>query len=100
MVGWHNYVGKAKQQNWWDDGQNVIAFGRGAKGWVAFNNGPAAKKITVQTGLSAGTYCDVVHGKKSGGSCTGPTVEVKDNGKATLTVRATGAVAIRANARL
>jgi len=42
----------------------------------------------------------VVHGKKSGGSCTGPTVEVKDNGKATLTVRATGAVAIRANARL
>jgi ABC-type glycerol-3-phosphate transport system substrate-binding protein len=60
----------------------------------------AAKKITVQTGLSAGTYCDVVHGKKSGGSCTGPTVKVKDNGKATLTIGATGAVAIRANARL
>ena len=100
MVGWHNHVGKAKQQNWWDDGQNVIAFGRGAKGWVSFNNGSAAKKITVQTGMSAGTYCDVVHGKKSGGSCTGPTIKVKDNGKATVTIGATDAVAIQASARL
>ncbi len=100
MVGWHNHVGKAKQQNWWDDGQNVIAFGRGAKGWVSFNNGSAAKKITVQTGMSAGTYCDVVHGKKSGGSCTGPTIKVKDSGKATVTIGATDAVAIQASARL
>jgi alpha-amylase len=100
MVGWHNYVGKAKQQNWWDDGANVIAFGRGAKGWVAFNNGPAAKTITVQTGLSAGTYCDVVHGKKSNGLCTGPTIKVKDNGKARVSVGAKEAVAIQANARL
>ena len=44
MVGWHNYVGKARQQNWYDDGQNVIAFGRGAKGWVAFNNGARPRR--------------------------------------------------------
>ncbi len=99
MVGWYNYVGKAKQQNWWDDGQNVIAFGRGPKGWVAFNNGAAVKKITVQTGMTAGIYCDVVHGKKAGDSCTGPTITVRDNGKAAVKVGATDAVAIRADGR-
>jgi alpha-amylase len=97
LVGWHNYVGKAPRQNWYTDGGNVIAFGRGAKGWVAFNNDPTPHKITVQTGLSAGTYCDIVHGTRSGGSCTGPTITVRDNGKATVTIGATDAVAIQAN---
>ncbi|HET9649317.1 MAG TPA: alpha-amylase family glycosyl hydrolase [Microlunatus sp.] len=100
MVGWHNYVGKAKRQHWWDDGQNVIAFGRGSKGWVAVNNGPEAKKITVATGLPAGTYCDVLHGTRSGGRCTGPTVRVRPNGTATVTVGATAAVAIRTDRRI
>ena len=39
-------------------------------------------------------------GKKSGGSCTGPTITVRGNGKATVTVGATDAVAIQANRRV
>jgi alpha-amylase len=100
MVGWYNYVGKAKRAHWWDDGGNQIAFSRGSKGWVAFNNDPSAKKISVQTGLPAGTYCDVLHGKKSGRTCTGPTVKVRPGGKVSVSVGATDAVAIRKDARI
>ena len=41
-----------------------------------------------------------MHGTQSGGSCTGPTITVRDNGKATVTIGATDAVAIQANRRV
>ena len=77
----------------------MIAFSKGDRGWVAFNNGAApSKPITVQTGLPAGTYCDLIHGKRQGSSCTGPTVTVNSTGNVTVTVGAYDAVAIdRAN---
>jgi alpha-amylase len=54
----------AKRANWYTDQSNVIAFSKGSMGWVAlFNNGTADKQIHVQTGLSAGTYCDIIHDK-------------------------------------
>ncbi len=100
MVGWHNYVGKAAQRHWWDDGSNVIAFARGHRGWVAMNNGTAAKTITVTTGLAPGRYCDVIHGHKSHRSCTGPTVRVRAHGKVTVRVPAKSAVAFDRSDRL
>ena len=79
-MDFHNYVGNAPVRNMYDDGANLIAFSRGSKGWIAINNHPAPQTHTFQTGLPAGTYCDVIHGtfSKSGraGSCTGPTVAV------------------------
>lgn len=93
MVGWHNRVGKAPVANWWDDGENLIAFSRGDRGWITINNGAAAKTQTFTTGLPRGTYCDVIHGRLSAGACSGPTVSVDGRGRATVQVPAKDAVA-------
>jgi alpha-amylase len=100
MVGWHNFVGSAARANWWDDGANVISFSRGPRGWIAINNGTAAKTITVKTGLATGTYCDLIHGTASGSSCSGPTVSVGAGGTVTVTVPAKDAVAADGQSKL
>ena len=100
MVGWHNEVGSAPQASWWDDGANVIAFSRGTRGWVALNNGTAAKTVTVPTGLPAGRYCDVVSGGRSGSTCSGETVVVNGRGVTAVTVPAKGAVGVLRSSRL
>ena len=40
VVGWHSYVGQGARYRWYDDGENVIAFNPGNRGWVAFDNNP------------------------------------------------------------
>jgi alpha-amylase len=100
MVAWHNYAAKFARHRWYDDGENVIAFNRGNRAWVALNNGAAAKTINVQTGLPAGTYCDVIHGSKSHGACTGPTVRVRASGRITVTVASKDAVAFKRSDRI
>jgi alpha-amylase len=94
MVGWHNTVGSAPVRNWWDDGQNLIAFSRGNRGWVSLNNDPVAHTQTFNTGLAKGVYCNLITGKVSSGSCTGPTITVDGQGRAKVTVPAKGSVAI------
>jgi alpha-amylase len=69
------------------------AISEDSKGWAAFNNGTEAKRIRVQTGLSVGTYCDVIHDKDSCKGCDGQTVVVTSSGLATVTVGAKDAVA-------
>jgi len=94
MVGWHNYVGPGARHRWYDDGANVIAFNRGNRGWVAFNNNQqGSRTITVKTGMKKGTYCDIIHGGLKSGRCSGPTVKVSGNGRATVTIKALDAVA-------
>ena len=97
MVGWHNTVAGTPVAHWWDDGENLIAFSRGNRGWVSLNNDKIAHTQTFSTGLAAGTYCDLIHGKLSAGSCSGPTVTVDQQGKASVTVPAKGSVAIDVN---
>ncbi|GLY29679.1 hypothetical protein Kisp02_30440 [Kineosporia sp. NBRC 101731] len=96
MIAFRNAVGTAKQANWYDDGASLIAFSRGAKGWTALNNGSSAKTQTIQTGLAAGKYCDLITGGTTTGTCSGTTITVGSDGKATVTVPAKGAVAITA----
>lgn len=100
MVGWHNYVGDAAIANWTDDGVNLIAFSRGDRGWVAINNATSAKTMTFDTGLAPGTYCDIIHGSISQGSCSGPTITVGPGGMASVTVAAKDSVALDGAARL
>jgi alpha-amylase len=95
MVKWHKYVGSAKRANFYTDDFNVIAFSKGNRGWAAFNNGPKAKQIRVQTGLPRGTYCDVVNDTPARG-CSAP-VRVGRNGLATVSVPAYEAVALQRN---
>jgi alpha-amylase len=102
MVGWHNAVGSAPQANFWTDGDNVIAFSRGNRGWAAFNNNAAPQTITVQTGLPRGSYCDVVHSRATGGQCANglAPVQVGPDGSATVTIPAYDAVAVDRQSKL
>jgi alpha-amylase len=86
--------------NFWDDGKNQIAFGRGDKGFVVINREDGALTRAFMTGLAAGTYCDIVGGDFSGGACTGTTVAVAADGTASITAAGNTAVAIHVNARL
>jgi alpha-amylase len=97
MVGWHNYVGTAPVANFYDDTANLIAFSRGHRGWIAINHEATAKTHRFQTGLPRGRYCDVIHGTASDGGCSGPTVVVDAQGRATVTVPAQDAVAFAGN---
>lgn len=38
MVGFRNAVKGTNLNDWWDNGSNQIAFCRGGKGFIAFNN--------------------------------------------------------------
>jgi alpha-amylase len=100
MVGWHNYVGAAPIANWADDGVNLIAFSRGHRGWISINNEATDQTKTFVTGLQPGTYCDIIHGSVSQGSCSGPSITVGSGGAASVTVPAKDSVALDGAARL
>ncbi|MER6173778.1 carbohydrate-binding module family 20 domain-containing protein [Streptosporangium sp. NPDC001681] len=85
MVGFNRAVAGTSVGNWYDNGNNVIAFSRGNKGWVAINNESGSVTRTFSTGLPAGTYSNDVGGG---------TVTVDSNGSASVTVPGKSAVAI------
>nr|AAO14612.1 alpha-amylase [Blaps mucronata] len=102
MVGFRNAVAGTDIANWWSNDDNQIAFGRGSNGFVAFTNGGDINQ-TLQTGLPAGTYCDVISGNLEGGSCTGKTVTVDGDGNANISLGAAeddGVLAIHINAKV
>jgi len=100
MVGFHNAVAGTSVGHWWSDGSNQIAFSRGANGFVVINKEGGTLVRTFATGLPAGTYCDMVHGDYSGGSCSGPLVSVDGSGNATVNVAGMDAVAVHTAARV
>jgi len=99
MVGLRNAAAGAGVTNWWSNGGNQIAFGRGSTGYAAFNRAAGALTRTFQTSLPAGTYCDVMSGDFTGGACAGTTYQVNAAGQVTATVPANGALALHVNAR-
>ncbi|GAA5529106.1 carbohydrate-binding module family 20 domain-containing protein [Herpetosiphon gulosus] len=101
MVGFRNYTSTAfSTSNWWSNGNNQISFSRGSLGFVAINREGSSLSRTFATGLPAGTYCDVIHGDFSNGSCSGPTISVNNSGQATITVAAMDSVAIHGGAKI
>ncbi|HEY0701054.1 MAG TPA: alpha-amylase family protein [Micromonospora sp.] len=94
MVGFRNAVRGTGVTNWWSNGYQAIAFGRGSRGYVAINHESFAITRTFQTSLPAGTYCDVQHGDRTGTGCTGPTYTVNSSGQFTATVGPNDAIAL------
>lgn len=88
MVGFRNAVAGTAMTDWWDDGGNAVAFGRGSKGFVAINHEGGSLTRTFTTSLPAGTYCDVQHG--------GAAYSVGSDGTFTATIGADDAVALYA----
>ncbi len=88
--------------DWWDNGANQIAFGRGSSGFVAINKEGYSLNATVQTSMSPGTYCNVLDGELNTdqAGCSGSTVTVQSNGTIALNVASWDAVAIHKNAKI
>nr|XP_020037790.1 pancreatic alpha-amylase-like isoform X2 [Castor canadensis] len=86
MVIFRNVVDGQPFSNWWDNGSNQVAFGRGNRGFIVFNNDDWSFSSTLQTGLPAGTYCDVISGDKINGNCSGLRVTVNSDGTAYFSI--------------
>ncbi|MFF5443289.1 carbohydrate-binding module family 20 domain-containing protein [Streptomyces achromogenes] len=90
MVKFRNTAAGTAVTNWWDNGNNQIAFGRGDKAYVAINHEGSALTRTFQTSLPAGSYCDVQSGKG---------VTVDSSGRFTATLGANSALALHVGAK-
>ncbi|THA51137.1 carbohydrate-binding module family 20 domain-containing protein [Streptomyces sp. A1136] len=90
MVAFRNAARGQAVTDWWDDGGDRIAFGRGTKAYVAINHEGSALTRTFQTSLPAGAYCDVQSGRP---------VTVDSSGRFTATLAAGTALALHADAR-
>ena len=104
MVAFHNATASVTSTtNWWDNGGNQIAFGRGDRGFVVINR-DASQSLsrTFQTGMTAGVYCNIILGdfNSAAGTCSGPTITVNGSGQATISLAAMSAAAIHAEAKL
>ena len=84
--------------NWWTNGNDQIAFGRGPKGFVVINAEGSPVTRTFQTGMAAGTYCNVTTASVTHGACGSDTVTVDAAGRFTATVPAMSALAIHVGA--
>ena len=100
MVGFHNAVAGTGVTNWWSNGNDAIAFGRGTRGYTVINRETSAITQTFQTSLPAGTYCDVQHGDPAGGCNGGIAYTVGADGRFSATVGAGDAIALHVNARV
>lgn len=101
MIGFRNAVKGTSITNWWSNGDQQIAFCRGGAGFIAFTNGGNIDQ-SFQTCLPAGTYCDVISGSLSSGSCTGKTVTVDGSGYGQISLYESeddGVLAIHINAK-
>ncbi|MFE2857839.1 carbohydrate-binding module family 20 domain-containing protein [Streptomyces lavendulae] len=90
MVGFRNAARGQAVTDWWDDGGDRIAFGRGGKAYVAINHETSPLTRTFQTSLPAGSYCDVQSGRP---------VSVDSGGRFTATLGAGTALALHVDAR-
>lgn len=121
MARFRNTADSQSVQNWWDNGNNQIAFSRGNKGktknslffssikkiqslaFLAINNDNYGLDQWLQTGLPQGQYCDVISGNLQQGTCTGKTITVQADGRAQITVSNTDEdpmIAIHVDAKL
>ncbi|AXK36828.1 glycosidase [Streptomyces armeniacus] len=90
MVAFRNATRGRSVTDWWDNGNDAIAFGRGDKGYVAVNHESGPLNRTFQTSLPGGAYCDV----QSGSSVT-----VNGSGQFTAALPPHTALALHVGAR-
>ncbi|MFH9953788.1 carbohydrate binding domain-containing protein [Streptomyces roseolus] len=101
MVAFRNVSEGTGLTDWWDNGNNAVAFGRGSKAFLAVNHEGGSLTRTFQTSLPAGTYCDVQHGDPTtSGGCTGTTYTVGTDGRFTAAIGGNDAVALHVGAKL
>ncbi|MFI8303186.1 alpha-amylase family protein [Streptomyces sp. NPDC085927] len=87
MVAFRNATRGQAVTNWWNNGNDAIAFGRGNKGFVAVNHESGSLTRTYQTSLPSGTYCNVQNNTQ---------VTVNGSGQLTATLGSNTALAVYA----
>lgn len=87
--------------DWWDNGNNQIAFGRGSSGFVAINKEDSNLTTILSTSMAAGTYCNVLKGELSvdGKSCTDESITVNNDGSINANITPWDAFAIHQGAK-
>ncbi|HWV14307.1 MAG TPA: carbohydrate-binding module family 20 domain-containing protein [Cellvibrio sp.] len=104
MVAFSNNTAAARTvSQFWDNGNNQLAWSRGGLGYVAINREDSGiLQRSFQTGLPAAVYCDIIHADFNylDGSCSGATIAVDANGAATFAVASHDAVAFHIGARV
>ena len=106
MVLFRKTAAGAAVANVWTNGANQLSFSRGARGFVAINHEATTLSKSFETGLPAGTYCDVLSGDltpQTGqvpASCSGTLVGVDASGRGNIEVGAESAVALHVAAKL
>lgn len=87
---------------WWDNGNNQIAFGRADAGHVAINKEEFALQATIATDMAPGRYCNVLKGALSedGSRCSAEVITVQPDGTINLDVAPWDAMAIHHQAKL
>lgn len=101
MVSFRNFTAdEFRVTNYWDNGNNQMAWGRGGKGFVVINMEGSDLSRTFQTGMPAGRYCDIISGNynQSNQSCSGNIIEVDNNGNAAITAHYRNGAAIHIGA--
>jgi alpha-amylase len=88
--------------HWWDNGNNQIAFGRAALGFVAINKESYNLTTALQTGMAAGSYCNVLKGSISADktSCSGGVIQVGSDGRIQANLASYDAFAIHHQAKI
>jgi alpha-amylase len=84
MVRFRTAVGDGPAEHWWAT-EDQLGFGRGGQGYFALNRATSPMTRTVETGLAAGAYTDLINNS---------TVQVDGAGKATITIPAAGTLAL------
>lgn len=84
MLKFRLVVGSEPVQSWWDNDSNQIAFCRGSRGFIAFNNDQDDLNTKLNTCLPSGVYCDAITGEIVDGQCSGTQVVVDENGEADI----------------
>ena len=80
MVEFRNMANGRSLTNWWDNGNNQIAFSREDRAFIAINNEGNYMDKWFNTGMAPGNYCDVISGSKVNGRCTGQVITVNGEG--------------------
>ena len=101
MVEFHKIAAGKAVVNWWDNGANQIAFGRGNKGFVVINRESKRLKRVFETSLPQGWYCDITTGNyiPDPSSCSSTAIYVDQNGNAEFSVGPMASAAIHINAK-
>ncbi|WP_419418996.1 alpha-amylase [Legionella sp. D16C41] len=99
MVAFHNLVAGTPLTYWWSNDYQAIAFGRGSKGYIVINHEATSLKMTFQTALPPGIYCDILHTTVTKDNiCPDFQYTIDNNGRFTADIQPNDAIALHIGA--